>query len=1268
MNRYNIGLLNVNKRFSRYGDELFREMERRELDFGLFTEVKMRPGLAMPLRGVVASALSEKTVEEMNANPIGGWARNGVVCVRGPHLQQETNIEPRILITDPVGRWLVMDFSGVVIILVYLSPSVTIEILQQLTTIINNHSTNNQPVIILGDFNINLKRFGDTRNITDSQKKDWIENMLDNEGWSRINPIRGRFTTAGRRDNMGGGGVTDLIIVNNAATHLVQDLIIHDGADGDNIYPHSDHHLLSFNIYIPSPVIPVGFKRLNIRKLRDKAREYEKELRANMLDVKKQLRLALVSLSVATHTNTPLSYEYRQGLINAADDIVIDWFLSAAYKIGGTLKFQQGASTAPIAEDHVEQIRGIYEELHSTAVRMSRTQSSTRETRLFMWDKVRMAKKVLHTAKIRSGKRLFEAAADNYARDAAGDAKRLACAMARAERTKSALDPTKIEQYVQHFRSTFGHTPTATATLDEEILKLTDPQADFVPREQSVVMEFISSQDVVKLCNTSPNGKACGADGLYGELVSLCPDTAGHVLTDFFWLITALNCTPTSWQTALVALVWKKKGSNTDIANYRPISLCSRIRMLYEGAIKPHLERIIEANCDIAQGGFRPGRSTLDQVIGLHEIIARHKGKLKVAYLDIKAAYDCVDRRLLWSQLANVKIDDKRTFTYTVLIPLLRILFDCNVAKFLVQGQISNPLEVTRGLLQGTVLAPMLFTLFINDLPRRLRERHQSLPLDHRTSRQNRESELRINSLFFADDAALAARSLTTLQAMMDTAYEWAIETGTTWAPPKCEAVGLLDHEVLTLGGEPIPHYERKTYLGVDFSAHGVELLETILKRVRKAEKVLQFLKSRGFNGLGMRALAGRRIYFLFIRSVAEYATCLKILTAVERKPLERLQQKALSTLFSVGIRTAATSMRILLGVQTIEARNQLLHAQFIKRIHTCNDDNNTAVIIYRSTINTNKPRGCKIDPSLLRPGVKDNPRWQSLNLEIQPLQKPTINPYIFGSFTEKKNAGHSLPIDKDTRNIWYHEDVSKELNRIKNDPRGARTSLLLSPPTEFRAHTIIQRVLPREIERPITLWMLGVAISRNYCNGCSTEINYNKRQHAVLCSELGQRVLELYEEPPVTIRDDIYEIGGTDIDQALSDPRTFYFPKEDPLARQATVRGLTTLARLIDQITAYYTGHQRILSPSAAKAKDEVRELLASIPEQFRVRRFNTLRRHMVDIIRKHFAPVTARKIRPPRREVSTVHLPELPDDDAVNEVLNSVHGQNLLAQLDPG
>ena len=212
---------------------------------------------------------------------------------------------------------------------------------------------------------------------------------------------------------------------------------------------------------------------------------------------------------------------------------------------------------------------------------------------------------------------------------------------------------------------------------------------------------------------------------------------------------------------------------------------------------KGQLESLTERNVDPAQGGFRPGRSTLDQVIGLHEIIAQQKGEALVTYLDIKAAYDCVDRRLLWSMLANLENDPNRQRTLGLLIPLLRGLFDFNVAVFLVRGHKSDPLDVLRGLLQGTVLAPMLFTIFINDLPKRLRlPPHASLPLDHRTVQQRQESTMRVNSFFFADDAALVAKTVDQMQTMLDTADQWARETGTTWAPLKCEAVGFRHREM----------------------------------------------------------------------------------------------------------------------------------------------------------------------------------------------------------------------------------------------------------------------------------------------------------------------------------------------------------------------------------------------------------------------------------------------------------------------------------------
>jgi hypothetical protein len=77
-------------------------------------------------------------------------------------------------------------------------------------------------------------------------------------------------------------------------------------------------------------------------------------------------------------------------------------------------------------------------------------------------------------------------------------------------------------------------------------------------------------------------------------------------------------------------------------------------------------------------------------------------------------------------------------------------------------------------------------------------------------------------------------------------------------------------------------------------------------------------------------------------------------------------------------------------------------------------------------------------------------------------------------------------------------------------------------------------------VERPIVLWMLGVAISRDFCHGCQAAVAENRRQHAVLCAEMDQRVRDQYAETtPLQDLDDIYDAGGTIIDIAFQHPRT---------------------------------------------------------------------------------------------------------------------------------
>ena len=175
--------------------------------------------------------------------------------------------------------------------------------------------------------------------------------------------------------------------------------------------------------------------------------------------------------------------------------------------------------------------------------------------------------------------------------------------------------------------------------------------------------------------------------------------------------------------------------------------------------VRPSLERVHNRVVDIAQGGFRRKRSTLDQLFNINELIVKYPG-MNAVYLDIKAAYDCVNRELLWSSLYALGHGNDQF--RGIVIPLIRTLFDHNRAYLLVNGSRSEPIAVTRGLLQGTVLAPMLFNLAINSLPKELRDNFVGVTIDG----------VRINSLLTADERPCSTETCRSCEGWQTTATD----------------------------------------------------------------------------------------------------------------------------------------------------------------------------------------------------------------------------------------------------------------------------------------------------------------------------------------------------------------------------------------------------------------------------------------------------------------------------------------------------------------
>jgi len=350
--------------------------------------------------------------------------------------------------------------------------------------------------------------------------------------------------------------------------------------------------------------------------------------------------------------------------------------------------------------------------------------------------------------------------------------------------------------------------------------------------------------------------KSPGEDQIHPKVLKESAETLCEYLACLFSKSLATGRLPNDWKSAIVVPL-HKKGSKKKTENYRPVSLTSIICKLFESIVRDHIVSHMNRHSLFIehQHGFRAQRSCVTQLLEVVDEwsnVLDEGGCIDTIYLDFQKAFDTVPHERLINKMYSYGIRGN-------VLKWTKNFLSNRKQAVRIGKSTSSRGDVISGIPQGSVLGPILFLIFINDLPEVV---HSSVKL-------------------FADDTKLYRRiesetDCVRLQEDLDSLANWSEKWLLRFNPIKCKSMHLgrqnLNHEYHMNSGEntvKIQQTNQEKDLGVIFDEN-MKFNLHISSIVKKANQKLGMIR-RSFEYMDKQMFL--MIYKTLIRPTLEYAT-----------------------------------------------------------------------------------------------------------------------------------------------------------------------------------------------------------------------------------------------------------------------------------------------------------------------------------------------------------------------------------------------------------